>query len=353
MVSDRVRNSLMQPDLCHREPEFSEILSRVRQKLLQVFGGNGDYTVVVFTGSGTSALDAALCAAVKNKVLILSNGAYGERLDNIVSAYNLRKKILKCEWGEPIKIEGVDRLLREDESIDTVTMVHHETSTGMLNGLREIGELCNKNGKTFVVDAVSSLGGEKLGVREDNIDFCVSTANKCIQGLPGLSFVCVRRGKLEEAKARKRTFYLDLYEQFYCEEHLGETPFTPAVQIFFALDTALDELLEEGINNRVERYASLAKILREGVTKLGLKLMLPLECYSNTITSIVLPPGISYKSLHDEVKRGGFIIYAGQGFIGEKIFRVANMGNLTGDDIYRFLQILDVSIKELHSTSKE
>ena len=347
MVSDAVRNAMMQPDLCHRETEFSEILSEVRQKLLQVFDGDNDYTVVIFIGSGTSALDAALSAAVKKKALILSNGAYGERLDKIVSAYNLQKNFLNYKWGEPLNVEQVSNLLKEDLTIDTVAMVHHETSTGMLNPVGEVGKLCEEYQKTFVVDAISSLGGEKLSVRKENIDFCVSTANKCIQGLPGLSFVCVKRSKLEETKDRKRAFYLDLYSQFYHEEYLGETPYTPAVQIFFALDVALNELLEEGINKRIERYASLANVLRQDLAKLNLKLMLPLQYYSNTITSVILPQGISYISLHDKIKEEGFIIYAGQGPVSEKIFRIANMGVLTRKNAFDFSIALEKVLKGL------
>lgn len=349
MVSDRVRASLMQPDLCHRETEFSWILSRVRQKLLQVFDGDNNYTVVIFNGSGTASLDAALAAAVGEKALILSNGAYGERLESIISTYKLGEVVLKYEWGVPIRIGQVEELLKEDSKIDTVAMVHHETSTGMLNPLRLVGELCQKYEKTFVVDAISSLGGEKLSVREDNIDFCISTANKCIQGLPGLSFVCVRRSKMEETKEKRRAFYLDLYNQLYHEEYLGETPFTPAVQIFFALDAATNELLEEGIDNRIKRYSSLASVIRRGLMGFGLKLVLPLEYYSNTITSVFLPRQISYKSLHDKVKEKGFIIYAGQGPVSEKIFRIANMGVLTRKNIFDFLKAIESVLKELTS----
>lgn len=347
VVSDRVRNALMGPDLCHREPEFSQILGRVRQKLLRVFDGDESYTTVVFTGSGTACLDAALCAAVESRALVLSNGAYGERLEQILAAYGLDATVLRSEYGEPLRYESAAKLLEDDRGIDTVAMVHHETSTGMLNPLREMSDICARYGRTFVVDAISSLGAEDLSVRRDGIDYCVSTANKCIHGLPGVSFVCAKRSRLEEAKQRKRTFYLDLYEQFYREEYRGETPFTPAVQIFYALEAALDELLEGGIGSRIERYAALAGMIRDGIAALGLHLMLPREHYSNSITSILLPEGISYSSLHDAVKEAGYVVYAGQGPMSERFFRVANMGALTPAHIGGFLEALDGSVREL------
>lgn len=249
-------------------------------------------------------------------------------------------------WG--VVDRGIKaRLLEEDKGIDVVAMVHQETSTGMINPVRKVGELCKKYQRTLVVDAISSLAGEKLSVREDNIDFCISGANKAIASFPGLSFVCAKRDKLDSTKDNRRTFYLDLYTHFYNEEILNGPPFTPAVQIFFALETALDELIAEGIDNRVNKYKSLAETVRNGLAKLGLELFLPPQYRSNTVTSVLLPQGISFESLHNKLKAKGFIIYAGKGPLSGKTFQVANMGALTTEDIYKFLEAFKASLKEL------
>lgn len=346
MVSDAVRKCLMQPDMCHREPEFSEILSRVRQKLLFVFGGTKEYCTMVLTGSGTASLDATLSSVVKRdkKILVIVNGGFGERLEQIATTYNMQKEVLRYNWGEPPQIEQVAKLLEEDKGIDVVAMCHQETSTGMINPVRKVGELCKKYQRTLVVDAISSLGGEKLSVTEDNIDFCISSANKSIASFPGLSFVCAKRDKLDSTKDNRRTFYLDLYTHFYNEEILNGPPFTPAVQIFFALETALDELIAEGIDNRINKYKTLAETIRNGLAKLGLELFLPPQHRSNTVTSVLLPQGISFEALHNELKAKGFIIYAGKGPLSEKTFQVANMGALTTEDIYKFLAAFEASL---------
>jgi len=352
LVSDKIRTALLQPDLCHREVEFTEILNNVRRKLTKVFRGDHQYTTIIFGGSGTASLEAVISSVIrKGKLLILSNGYYGEKIERIANIHNIDTRILKYGWGERIKESEVESILKSDAKINFVAMVHNETSVGMLNRITSIGRLISKYERVFIVDAISSVGVEDLDVVRDNIHFCVGSPNKCIESIPGLSFVCANKQELEKLKGLPpNTSYLDLYNYYAYEEGLGErigTPFTPPVQTFYAIDVALDMLSEEGIEKRRIRYASMAKIIRDGLEKLGFKLFLPPEHRCNSITSIITPKNISYRTIHDKLKEKGFIIYAGQGNLEEKMFRVGNMGVLTIKDVNRFLGSLRSILEEL------
>lgn len=353
IVPEKVRDALLQPDLCHREIEFSELLNETRRKLIKVFKASDLYSLIILGGSGTAAIEAVLSSVItEGRLLVLSNGYYGEKIVKIAQIHKIDTFTLKYNWGEKIKQSDVEYLLNNDPEIKFVAMVHNETSTCMLNDVKEVGDLTLKYDKTFIVDAVSSAGVENLDVIKDNIDFCIGSPNKCIESIPGLSFICASKKKLEGIKDfPPKTSYLDLYTYYLYEEGLGErsgTPFTPPVQCFYALDVALDLLLEEGIDNRRKRYLSLAKLVRGRLQELGFKLFLDPECMCSSITSILTPNNISYKLLHDKLKEKGFVIYAGQGSIQDKMFRVGNMGSLTITDIERFLDSLKFILEEIN-----
>jgi 2-aminoethylphosphonate-pyruvate transaminase len=352
MVPEEVRKALLQPDICHRESEFAEILTRVRKELTTVFGGSSEHAMIVLGGSGTASLESVVSSAIRTKtLLVLSNGYYGEKMETLAKIHKVATRTLKLGWGERFNEGDVEQILRSDESISHVAIVHHETSVGILNDLGTFGKLASEYGKTFIVDAVSSVGVEDLNVTRDRIQFCVGTPNKCIESIPGLSFVCADEQELERlSKFPARTAYLDLYSNYLFEEGSGErsgTPFTPPVQAFYALDAALKILLKEGIANRRRRYASLAKKIRNGLEDLGFRFLLPTEHMSNSLTSVIMPKNISYDLLHGKLKKKGFVVYAGQGKLQGKILRIANMGALTGTDIDRFLISLTEVLREL------
>jgi 2-aminoethylphosphonate-pyruvate transaminase len=342
-VSERVRRALTGPDLCHRERDFGEILLRVRAKIVQVLGAGDGYSAVCFTGSGTAALEAATLSAVTpgRKLLVIANGVYGERIAEIAEIGRIPAVVVKHGWTERPDLARVEEALRRDPEVEVVAAIHHETTTGLINPLPEIGALCRKHGKTFLVDSISGMGGEALDLARDGIGIVVGTANKCLQGQPGVSFVVAARAEIERmARIPRRTLYLDV-PRTYARQEKGEVTFTPAVQIFYAFEAALDEILEETVAGRIARYAARARELREGFARLGLVLLLPREWLSNTITSVKLPPGVTYEWLHDELKEVGFVIYAGQGGLEKQVFRVANMGEIGGEDTSRFLGELE------------
>ena len=350
-VTERVRKALCQEDICHREEEFSSLLQGIRRKLLEAFAPDGSYTAIALTGSGTAAVEAAIscCLDQSSKLLVINNGIYGERMALMAAAYGMNVVELKSPWEEGLDILRLEETLRREPSIQVVAMVHHETTTGMLNPVREVGKLTGRYGKKLLVDSVSGLGGETLDLSasggREGVDMCIGTAGKCIQGFPGVSFILIRRTEMERIqKIRPRSLYLYLPDHFRDQER-GTVPFTPAVQLYYALDEALAELLEEGVDQRIARYREAANLLRGGFVKLGLQFLLRKGLRSNTITSLYLPKGVSYKELHDALKRRGYVIYAGQGLLQSNIFRVANMGALKRSDFEGFLHHLEEVIK--------
>ncbi|MGA2971962.1 MAG: aminotransferase class V-fold PLP-dependent enzyme [Candidatus Bathyarchaeia archaeon] len=352
IVPERVRNALLKPDMCHREPEFSELLSNVRRKLAQAFRCSNKYSTILLSGSGTAAVEATISSVVRDgKFLVLSNGYYGEKMAKIARLHGINTDVMDFGWGRKIIASDVDKKLKSDATIRFVGIVHTETSTAMLNHVSEIGELAEKHDKILITDAMASIGVEDLDVKRDRIDFCIGSANKCIEGLPGCSFVSADKSRMEELKdLPPRTSYLDLYQHYRYEEGLGEragTPFTPPVQIIYALDEALNLLLEETIEKRRERYANLAGTIRDGLEELGFGLFIPREVMCNAITSVLTRRGLPYQTLHDKLKEEGFIIYAGMGAMESKFFRIGNMGALTLDEINRFLDSMKSIVKKL------
>lgn len=346
-ISERVRRALTRPDICHREDDFSRLMAAIRSRLLQAFAPAG-FTAVLVTGSGTAALEAAVSSSVDEgrAMLVVVNGVYGERIAKMARTHGIRVVEAASEWTAPPDLGLIERILKEYAAVQVVAMVHHETTTGLINPVAQVGRLAGANGKSFLVDSISGLGGEPLDLDAARVDLCVGTANKCVQGVPGISFVLAR----DEEMARLRTIpprsvYLHLPSNWAAQEK-GETLFTPAVHAAYALDEALVEMLEEGVSNRIARYAAAAALLRAGYDRLGLSCLLPPVLRSNSITALNLPPGLSYERLHNRLKAEGFVIYAGQGALSNRIFRVANMGDVSLDEYRSFLTVLELALRE-------
>jgi 2-aminoethylphosphonate-pyruvate transaminase len=338
-VSARVRAALARPDLCHREPEYGELQERIRSRLLEAFASDGGFTAVLITGSGTAALEAAVTSVLSahGRLVVVANGVYGERIAAMAAAARLPATVVEGAWTAWPDLDAVARALAEPD-VEAVAVVHHETTTGLLNPLAAVAALARTQGKLVLVDAVSGLGGDALDMR--HADLVVGTGGKCIQAYPGLGFVLVRADVMARlATHPRRSLYLSLAAHHEAQER-RTVPFTPAVQLAYALDEALAELLEEGIARRILRHAQAAALLRDGFARLGLGLVLPPERRSNTITALWLPPGRTYASLHDGLKARGFVVYEGQGRLAREIFRVANMGQLVAADFERFLVAL-------------
>ena len=214
-------------------------------------------------------------------------------------------------------------------------MVHHETTTGLLNPVKEIAEVVDSQNRVFILDAVSALAGEPLDIAGSHIYMVAGTAGKCIQGFPGVSFVLVRKGFLERMRAYpRRSCYLHL-THYVDDEGRGTIPFTPAVQVYYAFDEALNELMEEGVAKRIQRYRKIATLIRDRMAKLGVKPLLTPDKQSNTITAYYLPEGVTYQSLHDRLKEAGLCHLCGPRPTREQDFPCGEHGRPHGGAVGR------------------
>ena len=337
-LTDRVRGALAASDVCHREREFAELTLDVKRRLETVYAGASSYEAVLLTGSGTAAVEAMFGSLVPRtgKVLVLSNGVYGERIAAILRAHGRTLEVLQQEWTSGLDLKAIERALANDRAVTHVAAVHNETTTGRLNDLAGLGRICREQGRPLVLDAVSSFGGEEIEWERWNLAACASTANKCLHGAPGIAFVLARKDLLD-APSHASTLYLDL-ARYRKEQKQGWSPFTQATHVMRALQEALRELADQGgWQARRERYRTLSSRVREGLRELGIETLLPTEAYSSMISSFRLPNGVSYAQLHDALREEGFVIYAGQGDLARTIFRIANMGDLRDTDVERLL----------------
>jgi 2-aminoethylphosphonate-pyruvate transaminase len=348
-TTSSVKQALVMDDLCHREPECFEMMRRCRERLVALAGAGADGTAVLFAGSGTAAVEATIASAVPagRALLVVDNGVYGDRMTRIARAHGIPFHAVKSDIFTPVDPAAVEQTLRAHPEIGHVAVVHHETTTGLLNPVADVARVAAALGRRVIVDAMSSLFGERLDVAQDGIDFVAASANKCLQGIPGVSFVLARRTAVEAlAGAPPRSVYLDLHGHYASQEQ-DNTPFTPAVQVLHAMEQALIELDEETVKRRLERYAESARVLRDGLTRLGLEILVPEPARSNTLTTFRLPAGVAYDALHDAMKRRGYVIYAGQGPLKSYAFRVANMGTLAPDDMRRVVAAFAACLEEL------
>ncbi len=343
LTTPRVKAALVNHDMCHRDEDFAHLVRNLRQKLKVVFGGDERHEVLLITGSGTSAIEASIASTVPEdkKILVLINGAFGERYREVAQVHRMNLEVLDFGWGHAMDVEAVERTLAADPDIAVVMMAHHETSVGLLNPVAQVGAACRRHDRLLIVDAVSSLAAEDIHVVRDNIDICLSSANKAMQAIAGVAFVCVndRAWRLIET-VRPRVYYLDLrrYRKYAVEEEL--TPFTPAVNGFFALDAAVDELLEEGVEARRATVRERNRFLRESFRAMGLSFYSETGHESSTLTVVKVPEYISFAELYERMKGYGFIIYGCKGELTDKYFQIANMGDLNEETLQNFVNTL-------------
>lgn len=345
-LTDRVRQSLLQADLCHRESEFYDLQDEARARLLGVYRLDPQaWSAVLMTASGTGAVESMIASLVPahGKLLIVQNGVYGERMASIAKQYGIAYEVVAHEWMQAPDLARIEACLDARGPFSHVAIVHHETTTGRLNDLNPLGESCRVRGVQLLVDAVSSFGAEAIDFDEANIAAVAATANKCLHGVPGASFVVARRHALEGAASR--TYYLDLARLAKLQAQRN-TPFTPSVHAYYALVEALREFEEQGgVQARHARYAALAEQVRVGLAARDVAAIVPPDQSSVVLRSYALPPGVSYNTLHDALKTQGFVVYAGQGDLSKQLFRISTMGDIDAADIERLLKAFDSLVK--------
>ena len=333
-LTERVRHSLLQPDLCHRESEFYDLQDEARARLLEVYALDPtQWSAVLITGSGTAAVESMIAALVPDggKLLIVENGMYGERIAQIAGQYRIAHEGARHDWMDAVDLQRIAVLLDADGTFTHVALIHHETTTGRLNDLEGLAAICRERGVRLLIDGVSSFGAEAIAFDDDCVDAEAGAASKCLHGVPGVSFVIVRRSARPQATSR--TYNLDFVRLARLQDQRN-TPFTAAVHVYYAMVEALREFEEEGGREaRHARYAALAAQARAGLAERGIHGVLPAGQSSVVLRAYSLASGLAYPRLHDGLKSRGFVIYAGQGGLSATLFRISTMGAVTGADV--------------------
>lgn len=300
-------------------------------------------------GSGTYCVEATLGSVItpKHKLLILSNGAYGDRMGNIAEYHGMNYDMLAFDETEQVSVEYVDDYLAHNAEITHVAVVHCETTTGILNPLKEITHMVKMHGKKLIVDAMSSFGGVPLDVEELGIDFMISSANKCIQGVPGFGFIIARKSELQYCKGVSKSLSLDIYDQWDAmEKGHGKWRFTSPTHVVRAFKQAMDELAAEGgVEARHARYCRNHDVLVEGMRSLGFKTLLKDEVQSPVITSFLYPDKeFNFKEFYHQLKEKGFVIYPGK-ISQADTFRIGNIGDVFPEDFSRLIEAIKTVAK--------
>lgn len=364
-TTESVKRAMTRPDICPREREFGDLMGRVRDGVTRVVTSNHDFTSVLFTGSGTAAVEATIASAVPahGRLLVVENGSYGVRMAQIAGAYGIRTDVESFGTGGYPDVDRVAaRIAQAEQAADRYTqlaVVHHETSTGMMNPVEALGALCQRGGIELIVDAMSSYAGIPIDIERLGADFLVSSSNKCIQGMAGIGFVICRRDRVERmVHIPGRSYYLSMAAQHRFFEREHQMQFTPPVQILYALEQAIVEYEAEGGASRHARYMANWDALDGGVRGLGFRRLLPEAILSRILTAYLEPdhPRYSFDDMHDRLFAQGFTIYPGKG-ASSATFRLANMGAVTPDDMRAFVQALaatlsDMGVDRLYSTQE-
>ena len=294
-------------------------------------------------GSGTFGVESVLTSVIgaDEKLLICAKGAYGERMEDIVKHAGIDYTIYHEKYDRVPDAGKVNEILKNDPAITHVSMVHSETTSGILNDIESVAKVVKENGRTMIVDAMSSFGGVDIPVGEWGIDFIISSANKCIQGVPGFSFIIANKQKLIEFKGKARSLSLDLYDQWETMNKDGKWRFTSPTHVVRAFKQALAELEEEGgVAARHKRYCENHRILVEEMRALGFKTLLPDEFQSPIITSFLYPKaGFDFNSFYTQLKEKGFVIYPGK-ISQADTFRIGNIGDVHPEDFARLIEVV-------------
>ncbi|MEC0091278.1 2-aminoethylphosphonate aminotransferase [Paenibacillus macquariensis] len=350
-TTDTVKFAQIVPDICPREPEFGQLMESISTDLTAIVADEKQYTAVLFGGSGTAAMDAVLSSVIgEDTIIIINNGAYGQRMCEIATVYGLHFIEFVSPPDKPVDLSALEQILKLTHTpITHLTVVHHETTTGLLNNINAIGELCKTYQVELIVDAISSFGAVPIQMEDMNISYLIASSNKNVQGLPGVSFVIAPRQKFEGLQhVRQRSYYLNLYDQYkYFLKH-NQMRFTAPIQTLYALRQAINEFMLEGIEQRYSRYTQSWESLTQGIHRLGLNHIVAEEHHSKLLTSIIEPicEGYDFQQMHDFFYTKGFTIYPGK---VEKLntFRIANIGDITHHDIDAFLVLLEIYLRDI------
>ncbi len=350
-TTDSVKYAQVVPDICPREQEFASMMKNLRKDLLKIVHANEDkYTSVLFCGSGTVNIDVCINSLLpeNKKILVVNNGAYSARAVEVCQYYGLEHINLKFPIDERPDLTTIEKTLTENPDIAMVYTTHNETGTGLLNPIREIGALAHKYNAIFVVDTTSTFAMRPINMDEDNVDFCMASAQKGLMAMTGLSFIVGNKAIIEESKNYpKRSYYCNLYLQYEYFEKTGEMHFTPPVQTIYATIQALKEYFTEGEFQKWERHKRVFEAIHEGLEELGFKNVIKKEWQAGLVVSAIYPndSNWNFEKIHDYCYERGFTIYPGK-ISTTNTFRLCSLGAIDVEDIKDFFKVFKEALNE-------
>ncbi|MEZ6046347.1 MAG: 2-aminoethylphosphonate--pyruvate transaminase [Planctomycetaceae bacterium] len=361
LSTTRTVREAMLKDYSTWDVDYNAQVNEIRQRLVRLAtidsgvketGDPDEYTAVLMQGSGTFSVEATIGSVIPpdGKLLVISNGAYGARIGQI--ATRLRIPLVEYTQPEisPPDLNELKQVLADHSDVTHVAMVHCETTTGMLNPVGEVGEIVKQAGKIYIVDAMSSFGGYPMSMDSIKADYLISSANKCIEGVPGFGFIIAKKSLLESTRGWARSLSFDLYDQWQeMEKGQGKWRYTSPTHVVLAFLQALKELMQEGgISARHKRYSENQKTLVEGLSKIGLEMLLARDCQSVIITSVIYPAGgkFNFADFYNRMKSKRFVLYPGK-ISQADTFRVGNIGHVFPDDIRLLVKTIQQTLEQM------
>jgi 2-aminoethylphosphonate-pyruvate transaminase len=352
LTTSRLVKQAMLCDLGSRDVEFIRIVREIRENLVSLAMASTDtYTAVIMQGSGTFGIESVISSVIPDggKLLVLVNGAYGERMTHMARVHNIPLAVQTFPENEIPDLLMLEETLTDDPAITHVAVVHCETTTGIINPIGEIGRIVKKFDRTYIVDAMSSFGAYSIPVEEFAIDFLISSSNKCIEGVPGFSFVIARIDALQGCKDAARTLAMDLFAQWEGLEKNGQFRFTPPVKVIRAFRQALLELEEEGgVESRAGRYSRNYDLTLSAMQEMGFFPYLTPENRGYTITSFCYPqhPNFSFEEFYKRLSDKGCVIYPGK-LSHADCFRIGHIGRLDQSDVFLLISAIRETLAEM------
>ncbi|GAB4306591.1 MAG: alanine--glyoxylate aminotransferase family protein [Methanobacteriaceae archaeon] len=348
-VAPRVLKAMSENVVNHRSAIFGKILTETNEMMSDVF--KTDNQSYILTGSGTAAMEAAIANILEkdDKILTVVGGKFGQRFMQITESYGGKTVDLEVEWGTAVKPDDIGYILEENEDIKAVTVVHNETSTGVASPIKEIGKVLSDYDALYIVDTVSSLGGDEVDVDGFGIDICVTGSQKCLAAPPGLAAITLSDDAWKVVdKTESNTYYLNLKKYRKSgESEPPETPYTPSVSLMYALHEALTVIMEEGLLNRIRRHQLAAQATRNAIKALNLELFPKEEVSSTTVTAIKMPEGLTDRELRGTMRNKYHVELAGgQDHLKGNVFRIGHMGNITHRELITTISSLEMTLRE-------
>lgn len=344
-TSATVRQAMLK-DWCTWDDDYNiGVVQAIRQQLVALATKQPGYTSVLMQGSGSASVESVLGSAIGSdeKLLVINNGAYGKRMAEICEVLKLNHQVLNFKETEQPDLDQIKAMLSAENGFSHLAMVHCETTTGMLNPITQVAQICSEAKVGFILDAMSSFGGIEFDVSELNIEFMISSANKCIQGVPGFGFIVAKEEAIKRCEGKAKSLSLDLFDQWQTmEKSNGKWRFTSPTHVVRAFAQALKELEQEGgIAARYQRYKTNQETLCKGMLELGFEALLPQDLHSPIITSFYSPSAEEYnfKTFYQKLKELGFVIYPGK-VSDADCFRIGNIGEVYPADIERLISAI-------------